>query len=58
MTTHKKERERLREAMSKSLTASPKRQQEIAEMLKSQLGAGERNPEEMVEKVIPARPKV
>ena len=50
MTTHKKERERLREAMSKSLAASPKRQQEIAEMLKSRLGTDERKPEEKVEK--------
>jgi hypothetical protein len=46
MTTHKKERERLREAMSKSLIAKPSRQQEIAEMLKSRLGAGDRKPEE------------
>ncbi|MBA3441803.1 MAG: hypothetical protein H0T92_18240 [Pyrinomonadaceae bacterium] len=46
MATHKKERERLREAMSKSLAASPKRQQEIAEMLKSRLGAEDRRPEQ------------
>ena len=44
MTTHKKERERLREAMSKSLAASPKRQQEIAEMLKNRLGVEDRKP--------------
>ena len=46
MTTNKKERERVREAMSKSLVASPKRQQEIAEMVKSRLGAGDRKPEQ------------
>ncbi len=39
METNKKERERVREAMSKSLAASPKRQQEIAEMMKGRLGA-------------------
>jgi len=46
MTTHKKERERLREAMSKSLADSPKRQQEIAEMLKDRLSIEERKPEQ------------
>jgi hypothetical protein len=44
MSASKKERERVREAMSKSLAASPKRQAEIAEMLKSRLGADERKP--------------
>jgi hypothetical protein len=44
MTTHKKERERLREAMSKSLAASPKRQQEIAEMVKNRLGTEDQKP--------------
>jgi Tfp pilus assembly protein PilF len=44
MTTRKKERERVREAMSKSLAAKPSRQAEIAEMLKSRLGAGDRKP--------------
>jgi hypothetical protein len=51
MGSSKKERERLREAMSKSLAVSPKRQQEIAEMLKSRLGTEERKPEEKVEEV-------
>ncbi len=37
--TSKKERERLREAMSRSLAVSPKRQREIAEMIKGQPGA-------------------
>jgi hypothetical protein len=46
MATNKKERERLKEAMSKSLAAKPSRQQEITEMLKSRLGAGDRKPEE------------
>ncbi len=46
MTAHKKERERLREAMSKSLAASPKRQQELAEMMKRRLGTDERKPEQ------------
>ncbi len=46
MTTNKKERERLKEAMSKSLAAKPSRQAEIAEMLKSRLGADERKPEQ------------
>jgi hypothetical protein len=46
MTAHKKERERVREAMSKSLAASPKRQQEIAEMLKNRLGVEDRKPEQ------------
>ena len=46
MTTNKKERERVREAMSKSLAASSKRQAEIVEMLKSRLGAEERKPEQ------------
>jgi hypothetical protein len=32
--------------MSKSLAASPKRQQEIAEIVKSRLGAEERKPEQ------------
>ena len=44
MTSHKKERERLKEAMSKSLAAKPSRQQEIAEMLKSRLGMEDRKP--------------
>jgi len=44
MKTHQKERERLKEAMSKSLAASPKRQQEIAEMLKNRLGVEDRKP--------------
>ncbi len=46
MTTNIKERERVREAMSKSLAASPKRQAEIAEMMKRRLGADERKPEQ------------
>jgi hypothetical protein len=46
MTTHKKERERLREAMSKSLAAKPSRQAEIAEMLKDRLSIEERKPEQ------------
>jgi hypothetical protein len=46
MATNQKERERLKEAMSKSLAASPKRQQEIAEMLKSRLGVEDRKPEQ------------
>ncbi len=46
MTSHKKERERVREAMSKSLTAKPSRQREIAEMMKGRLGAGDRKPEQ------------
>ena len=46
MTTNQKERERVREAMSKSLAAKPSRQREIAEMLKSRLGAGDRKPEQ------------
>jgi hypothetical protein len=46
MTTHKKERERVREAMGKSLADSPKRQAEIAEMLKSRLGVEDRKPEQ------------
>ncbi len=46
MTTNNKERERLKEAMSKSLAASPKRQQEITEMIKSRLGTDERKPEQ------------
>ena len=50
MSASKKERERVREAMSKSLAASPKRQAEITEMLKSRLGTDERKPEEKVEK--------
>ncbi len=50
MTTHKKERERVREAMSKSLIAKPSRQQEIAEMMKSRLGTEDQKPEEKVEK--------
>jgi ribosomal protein L22 len=57
MTTHKKERERVREAMSKSLAVSPKRQQEIAEMLKNRLGTEDGKPEEKVEKR-PTRTKV
>jgi hypothetical protein len=32
--------------MSKSLAASPKRQQELAEMIKRRLGAGDRKPEQ------------
>ena len=46
MSASKKERERVREAMSKSLTASPKRQAEITEMLKSRISAEERKPEQ------------
>ncbi len=46
MAASKKERERLKEAMSKSLAASPKRQAEIAEMLKRRLSAEERKPEQ------------
>ncbi len=46
MTSHKKERERLREAMSKSLAVSPKHQRELAEFLESRLGAEERKPEQ------------
>ncbi len=46
MTMNKKERERVREAMSKSLAASPKRQQELAEMMKRRLGTDERKPEQ------------
>jgi hypothetical protein len=46
MATNKKERERVREAMSKSLTAKPSRQQEIAEMMKRRLGTDERKPEQ------------
>ena len=46
MTTSKNERERVREAMSKSLAASPDRQREIAEMVRNQLGAGERKHEQ------------
>jgi len=46
VTTNKKERERLKEAMSKSLAAKPSRQQEIAEMLKSRLGVEDRKPEQ------------
>jgi hypothetical protein len=57
MTSHKKERERVREAMSKSLAAKPSRQREIAEMMKSRLGTEDRKSEEKVEK-LPARPKV
>ncbi len=45
MATSKKERERLREAMMKCLRLTPKRQQEIAETVKSRLGAEERQPE-------------
>jgi hypothetical protein len=43
MSVSKKERERVREAISKSLTASPKRQQEIIEMMKRRLGAEDIN---------------
>jgi len=50
MATNKKERERLKEAMMKCLTITPKRQQEITEMIKSRLGTDERKPEEKVEK--------
>ena len=50
MTTNKKERERVREAMSKSLAAKPSRQAEIAEMMKSRLGTEDQKPEEKVEK--------
>lgn len=38
MTTNKRERERLREAMSKSLATSPKRHEEIAEMVRGRIG--------------------
>ena len=44
MAASKKERERLKEAMRKSLTASPKHQRELAEFLESQLGDEERKP--------------
>jgi hypothetical protein len=44
MTTNQKERERVREAMSKSLAASPDRQREIAEMVRNQLGTDEQKP--------------
>ncbi len=44
MSTNKKERERVREAMSKSLAANPSRRAEIAEMMKGRLGAEERKP--------------
>jgi len=47
MTTNKKERERVREAMSKSLTAKPSRQQEIAEMMKGRLGTEDRKPNQL-----------
>ena len=46
MTTHKKEHERVREAMSKSLAANPSRQAEIAEMLKRRLSAEDQKPEQ------------
>jgi hypothetical protein len=46
MTTHQKERERLKEAMSKSLAAKPSRQAEIAEMMKRRLGDEDRKPEQ------------
>ncbi len=46
MTTNKKERERLKEAMMKCLAAKPSRQEEIAEMIKSRLGTEERKPEQ------------
>lgn len=36
----------MREAMSKSLAASPKRQAEITEMMKGRLGAEDRKPEQ------------
>jgi hypothetical protein len=45
MTTNKKERERLKEAMMKCLTITPRRQQEIAEMVKGRLDAEGRKPE-------------
>jgi hypothetical protein len=44
MKTHQKERERLKEAMSKSLAAKPSRQREIAEMMKSRLGTEDQKP--------------
>ncbi len=46
MAASKKERERLKEAMRKSLTASPKHQRELAEFLEGRLGAEERKPEQ------------
>jgi hypothetical protein len=46
MTTNKKERERLKEAMMKCLTITPRRQQEIAEMVKGRLDAEGRKPEQ------------
>ncbi len=46
MTTNQKERERVREAMSKSLAAKPSRQAEIAEMMKRRLGDEDRKPEQ------------
>ncbi len=47
MAASKKERERVREAMSKSLTAKPSRQQEIAEMMKGRLGTEDRKPDQL-----------
>ncbi len=44
MATSKKERERLKEAMMKCLAVSPKRQEEIVEMMKRRLGAEDRKP--------------
>ncbi len=46
MTASKKERERLKEAMRKSLIASPKHQRELAEFFESRLGAEERKSEQ------------
>ena len=46
MVVSKKARERLKEAMNKSLTVSPKHQRELAEFLESRLGAEERKPEQ------------
>jgi len=45
-----KKRERVREAMSGGLAASPKRQQEIAEMMKGRLGADKQKPEQTDDK--------
>ena len=44
MTTSKKERERLKEAMMKCLTITPERQREITEMVRNQLGDEEQKP--------------
>ena len=50
MTTDKKERERLKEAMMACHAITPERQRVIAEIVKNQLGTDERKPEEKVGK--------